>query len=167
MPSLWRHLDLSNAKKNVRQSAIRECVKRSQGKLTRATLSRFEYYNTNNEPLKYITSRCKGLKYLELQDGASNASLLRAISLAPELTTLIIGHAHETSLDSVTQLLAHCQALERAEFHSCISKGIEAEWVNDLSKLRVLKMNGGKNQRFGREALNLVRILQIPVYPLY
>lgn len=159
MPSLWRHLDLSNAKKNVRQSAIRECVKRSQGKLTRVTLSRFEHYNTNNEILKYITSRCKALEYLELRDGVSNASLLKAVSLALKLTTLIIGRAHETSFDLVTQLLAQCHTLERAEFHSTTTKGIKAEWRSDLSTLRVLKLDAGKPQQLDTIKLNLVRIL--------
>ena len=163
MPSLWRHLDLSNAKKNVRQSAIRECVKRSQGRLTRATLSRFEYYNTNNELFKYITSHCKGLEYLELRDGVSNASLLKAVSLAPKLTTLIIVRAHETPLGLVTQLLAQGNALERAEFHSIILKGKTAEWPNDLPKLRVLKVNAGKQRICGATVLNLVRNLPSPL----
>ncbi|KAL9121792.1 MAG: hypothetical protein Q9187_001644 [Circinaria calcarea] len=120
---------------------------------------RYLSFNNLVELLKYITGRCKALEYLELRDGASNASLLKAVSLAPKLTTLIIGRAHETSLDLVTQLLAQCRTLERAEFHSTTPRGIKPEWRSDLSTLRVLKLDAVKTQDLAVISLNLVRIL--------
>ena len=140
MPKLWRHLDLSKAKKNVRRSTIKDCIRRSKGTLTHATLYRFE--NTKvGELLPSIASHCKNLEYLEILDGPANASLLKAAPLAFKLKTLISRASHETTLDMITQLLAGCPSLIRAEFHNVHSTGVVAEWKGDLSNLRALKIN--------------------------
>ena len=156
MPKLWRHLDLSKAKKNVRRSAIKDCVRRSKGTLTHATLYRFEN-SKYGELLPLIVYHCKNLEYLEVLDGPANASLLSAAPLASKLTTLISGAYHETTLDMVTQLLARCHSLTRAEFHHVRSTGLLAVWSCDLSGLRVLTINAAAaTQLVGMSAVNLV-----------
>ena len=152
IPALWRHLDLSKTKQNVRYSSIKACVIRSGGTLTHATLSHYD--SVNSEALTYIASRCKRLEYLELRTGISNESLLKAVAMAPSLKTLILLSGHEVSLDTVTQLLAQAKSLEHAEFY-IRTRGHAAKWEGDLSKLRVLKLHAAKDSQ-GSLRLELV-----------
>ncbi|MCJ1281109.1 hypothetical protein MMC26_000427 [Xylographa opegraphella] len=144
IPALWRHLDLSQTRKNVRFSAIKACVIRSAGTLTHATLSHFD--SVNSDALTYIALRCKRLEYLELRAGISNESLLKAASIASSLRTLILLSGHEVSLDTVTQLLARSKSLEHAEFY-IRTRGHAAKWEGDLSKLRVLKLHAARDSQ--------------------
>ncbi|MCJ1322703.1 hypothetical protein MMC15_008052 [Xylographa vitiligo] len=144
IPALWRHLDLSKTKKNVRFGAIKACVIRSGGTLTHATLSHYD--SVNSDALTYIASRCKRLEYLELRTGISNESLLKAAAMASGLKTLILLSGHEVSLDTVTQLLAQSKSLEHAEFY-IRTRGHAAKWEGDLSKLRLLKLHAAKDSQ--------------------
>ena len=109
--------------------------------------------------LKYVTRHCKDLQYLEIQSGLKIRSLVEATVVAPSLTSLMVSIGCETTLDSVSLLLAKCRKLERAEFHNVFSNGTLATWAGDMSKLRCLTMNAGTAQTLGFTALNLVRIL--------
>ncbi|MCJ1381933.1 hypothetical protein MMC17_005045 [Xylographa soralifera] len=144
IPALWRHLDLSKTKKNVRFGSIKACVIRSGGTLTHATLSHYD--SLNSDALTYIASRCKRLEYLELRTGISNESLLKAVTMTSTLKTLILLSGHEVSLDTVTQLLAQSKSLEHTEFY-IRTRGHAAKWEGDLSKLRVLKLHAAKDSQ--------------------
>ncbi|MCJ1398387.1 hypothetical protein MMC11_001585 [Xylographa trunciseda] len=142
--ALWRHLDLSKTRKNVRFSSIKACVIRSGGTLTHATLSHYD--SVNSDALTYIASRCKRLEHLELRTGISNESLLKAATMASSLKTLILLSGHEVSLDTVTRLLAQSKSLQHAEFY-IRTRGHAAKWEGDLSKLRVLKLHAAKDSQ--------------------
>ena len=140
MPYLWRHLDLSRARKNVRPSSVKACAKRSKGQLTHATLFRADAQN--GDAIKFIIGTCRKLEYLELRDGLSNHFLVYAAPLAPKLSTLIIGRNRSITLEHVTKLLHNCTNLVRAEFHAISAKGSPVKWDGEFHKLRRLTVCG-------------------------
>ena len=154
MPDLWIDLDLSGASRPVWSKAVQACVSRSRGRITRATLNKHALFRS--DVLKHITKHCKKLQYLEIESGLENHSLVEAAVLAANLTTLVVSFDCETTLDAVSQLLAKCSKLERAEFRNVLSSGVLATWDGDMSKLRSLTMNAGTTQTLGLTALNLV-----------
>lgn len=137
MPGLWSDLDFSTAKKPVTLGAVRKYIKRGNGTTTRVTLDKF---GSNAEKIpRYVATRCKGLNDLRLSGGLIGTSILEAAPSAYSLKTLIISKACQVSCDVVSQLLAHCPNLERAEFHSINSgESRPARWEVELPKLRTL-----------------------------
>ena len=153
LPSLWRHLDLSKAQKNVPKSAIRACVQRSNRNIDRVTLYRWGKDDIRDNILRYVINLCRDLDYLEIRDGTSNGTLMLSLPLAPKLTILILGPGHVTFCPRVNFLLANCNNLKRAEFHCVIPSeashtwdggGPYSSWKGDFSKLKALKLNSGK-----------------------
>ena len=140
MPSLWRHLDLSKARRAVKISSVKACARRSKGQLTHATLFRAD--SRNGEAIKHIIGNCRKLEFLELKDGLSNNFLVHAAPLAPRLSTLIIGRTRDITLDCVSEILHHCPTLIRAEFHSIFAKVLPAKWEGEFHNLRTLILCG-------------------------
>ena len=162
MPGLWRELDLSNARKAVRVSAVKNYAKYSNKLLNRAILYRAD--TANGEALEFLIGHCPKLEHLELLDGISNSFLVRAAPFARYLTTLVLGEAREISLDAVTEILGGCEGLIRAEFHSVVAN-VEAVWKHDLKSLRKLRLNGSQKPRLkDLSLLALVRaLLRVPI----
>ena len=142
-------------------TAVRNYIKRAQGTLTQATLFRYEVGSKQHDLLRYLACGCKGLEYLELRQDFAGKSLLEALPFAKSLKTLVLSSNCEIGLDSVCQVLATCKTLVRAEFQCVTSRGTPASWQGDLSNLRILKLNAGKPQTLGLQALSLVGILSI------
>lgn len=137
MPGLWSDLDFSTAKKPVNLGAVRKYIKRGNGTTTRVTLDKF---GSNAEKIpRYVATRCRGLTDLRIPGGLVGASILQAAPSAYNLKTLIISKACQISCDVVSQLLAVCPNLERAEFHSVGSaERRPAIWEVEMPKLRTL-----------------------------
>ena len=137
MPSLWKDLDFSTAKKPVNLGAVRKYVKWGDGSTTRVTLDRF---GCNAEKIpRYITTRCPKLNYLSISGGLIGTSILRAVPCASNLQNLIISKACHISNDVISQLLSQCPNLEHAELQSVAStENFTATWEVDMPKLRTL-----------------------------
>jgi len=146
-PSLWRHLDLSQAKSRVSFKAIKACIVRSRGNMSHATMFRWDA--GQHDALAYATSRCKRLEYLHLRDGFGNVALTSAVATVPNLKTLIISPDRGLSMREVTELLASLPHLERAEFLKLWTSGTPPTWTGDLSSLRTLKLHASQDQRDG------------------
>ncbi|MCJ1234631.1 hypothetical protein MMC14_002592 [Varicellaria rhodocarpa] len=153
IPRLWRHLDLSKAKKDVNRKSLISSIKRFNGAITHATLYRCGQFS-ESDLLPLIVNNCKNLECLEILDGPANALWLKAAPLASRLTTFISGVDHETALDVVTQILAEIPSLTRAEFHMVYSSGDLIKWSRDLSRLRVLKIHTKRSLRTRNCGLN-------------
>ena len=144
-PSLWRHLDLSQAKSRVSFRALKGCVIRSRGSMTHATMFRWDA--GQHDALAYTTSRCKRLEYLNLRDGFGNVALTSAIVPVPNLKTLIISPERGVTLKEVTELLAKLPHLEHAEFLKLWTSGTTPQWDGDFPNLRVLKLHAAQDSR--------------------
>lgn len=146
MPGLWSDLDFSAAKKPVNLGAVRKYIKRGNGTTTRVTLDRF---GSNAEKIpRYVATRCRGLTDLRISGGLVGSSILQAAPSAYNLKTLIITKACQISCDVVSQLLALCPNLERAEFHSVSSaERRPARWEVELPKLRTLVLESPRVTR--------------------
>ena len=149
MPSFWDDLDFSRARKRVRFSTIKAYVDRSKKRVDRAVLSRFG--DDINEILQYMTVRCKSLRHLEIRQGLANASLERAVPLAINLTTLIVGIDSVIALEQIGFMLAQCKRLEVAEFHkarpskSGLIGPVVHNWTGELPTMRRLRITAGGN----------------------
>ncbi|KAL8653094.1 MAG: hypothetical protein Q9226_003987 [Calogaya cf. arnoldii] len=132
-PSLWASLDFSKAKADVPKAAIQRYILFSRGTVNRLT-------TRQSINLQHVVTQCKhNLEHLEIGGGYSNASLIKAASVARNLTCLLLPARCETSLDCVSQILGTCKTLVRAEFHSVTStQAIHPKWQGDMSRLRTL-----------------------------
>lgn len=153
MARLWNRIDLSRAHKAVSVTAIRACIRRSKGGITHATLNHVA--SVNSDILKHVTSRSKGLRYLEIGDCFSGPSIVKVAPLAQNLSTLILSADLHIALHEVTQILSLFASLERAEFRSIICTGPVAQW-QIRSKIRVLVLKAAKGMGSPVASLNLV-----------
>lgn len=131
-PSLWANLDFSKAKANICRAAVQKYIL-----FSRRTVARLTTQQTIN--LQHVVTQCKNLEHLQIGGGFSNASLIKAISIARNLRCLLLPSRCETSLDCISQILGVCTNLVRAEFHSVTSTpSIVPNWQGDMSRLRTL-----------------------------
>ncbi|KAK5149623.1 hypothetical protein LTR04_006993 [Oleoguttula sp. CCFEE 6159] len=157
LPPLWTDLDLFYAKRPVPPKFIRQCVTRSNGKVKRAVIHRLK----DDQVLSHLTSRCYSLEELVLVSGGMDSdSLLRACSLSPRLSRLIIGIEVSVTLDAVTQILSHNTQLVHAEFRCIYSGGWVAQWLVELPNLQTLRLGGSDKQGLGSAALDIPALIK-------
>ena len=111
---LWLHLDLSDAKRSVSRSFVDKAVRRSQYRLNRLTVHRFQHLDV----VLNVAKACKGLSDIELLSlpHQASASLIELARLANNLKRYVL-HP-EISSDTVQQILRYRPTLEHAEFRS-------------------------------------------------
>ena len=129
--------------------------------VSRATLNR--HARSDDHSLKHLTSTCKKLAHLEISDSFTSSSLVSAVHLVQNLSTVIIRGHHGITLDAVTRLLRTCGCLVQAEFHSIYSTGATAVWPDELPNLKSLWLGAGDVQTLGITALRLVWSLLFPI----
>ena len=151
MPSLWNHLDFSAASKNISEGTVAAYIKRSRGQVNTATISGF----SSSQPvmLRCIANRCKALAHLQICHGIIGSSLLESGPAFGCLKSLIVGA--EVGLDAVSQVLAMCGSLRKAEFLQVTGEH-HAKWTGDLSQLQVLTIGANKIYNSPTEFLNIV-----------
>ena len=152
---LWRHLDLSKAKRLVSLGFVSHAIQRSKGKLNRATLHQLG--PRDDRATQLVTQACRNLETLEILSshsmGSSSASLMSLSSLT--VKNLVIGKGADITLDTLSRILDTCTSLSRAEFEVVTSQGWTADWKSDLPNLKQLKLVGNKHQIPPGSALNL------------
>ncbi|KAL8882524.1 MAG: hypothetical protein Q9198_000492 [Flavoplaca austrocitrina] len=153
-PRLWANLDFSKAKANISRSAVQKYILFSGRTVARLTTQQ-------SINLQHVVTQCKNLEHLQIGGGYSNASLIKAISIARNLTCLLLPSRCETSLDCISQILGVCTNLARAEFHSVTSTpSIVPKWQGDMSRLRTLVVKVTSDQ--GSKPLFDPLMLKIP-----
>ncbi|CAL8582863.1 hypothetical protein XPA_008506 [Xanthoria parietina] len=132
IPGLWANLDFSKAKANIPKAAIEKYIRCSRRTVTRLTTQQ-------SINLQHVVTQCKSLEHLEIGGGYTNASLIKAASVARNLRCLLLPARCETSLDCVSQILGVCKNLVRAEFHNVTTTpSFRPNWKGDMSRLRTL-----------------------------
>ena len=151
MPSLWNHLDFSATSKNISVGTVAAYIKRSRGQVNAATISGF----SSSQPviLRCIANRCKALAHLQICHGIIGSSLLESGPAFGCLKSLVVGA--EIGLDAVSQVLAICGSLRKAEFLHVTGEH-HAKWAGDLSQLQVLTIDANKVYNSPAEFLEIV-----------
>tara|TARA_R110002003_G_scaffold228_7_gene16637 strand:+ start:14069 stop:15355 length:1287 start_codon:yes stop_codon:yes gene_type:complete len=137
LPRLWMHLDLSGARKAVPRSFVDKAVRRSENRLTRATIHRFEHVDV----LKNIAKSCKSLAEVEFVSlpHAISSTLTEIVQHAPSLSKLII-HP-EITVDAATQMLSSRPTLKHVSFNSVRRSRHVADWIGPFPKLETFTMH--------------------------
>jgi F-box/TPR repeat protein Pof3 len=137
LPRLWMHLDLSGARRPVSRSFINQAVRRSEYRLTKATIHRFEHVDI----LKNVAKVCKSLSDLEFISlpHAMSSTLIDIVQYAPNLKRFVI-HP-EISPDTATQLLRHRPNLEHVGFSAVKLSNRPAKWIGPFPALKSFSLD--------------------------
>lgn len=147
LPSLWTHLDLGYTKRPVPIATIRDYIRRSKNGLARASL--YTCKSRHDEMLSDELLRCRTLKHLDINitGGVHDCTLLKSIPSLAGLQVLVLSGHVVLPFDRVMKLLDSCKTLTRAEFHRVEGPTERAEWMNNVSVIRSLAINGIKGPK--------------------
>jgi F-box/TPR repeat protein Pof3 len=137
LPRLWMHLDLSGARRPVNRSFVNKAVRRSESRLTRVTVHRFEHVDM----LKNIASVCKNLMELEFitLPHTMSATLIEIVRIASNLKKIVV-HP-DISLDTAAQIFRYRPNLEHVCYNSVLPLGRRVDWQGPFDALRTLNIN--------------------------
>jgi F-box/TPR repeat protein Pof3 len=137
LPRLWLHLDLSGARRPVPRKFIDKAVRRSENRLTRMTVHRFEHVDV----LKNIAKACKSLTELELitLPHAMSSTLIDVVFHALKLEKFVV-HPLIT-LDTVTRIMNARPTLKHVGFNAVRASSYPADWRNVYANLEICNMH--------------------------
>ena len=157
-PRIWRHLDLSTAKKLVSKKFISTCNRCSKGMILAATLKCLPK-QLFIDSIYTMTTRCRDLQYLRCMDKSIRFDALRpldnTLEMSSQLTTIIIDDICES--DNVYSILNYYQQLETAEFRNIVK---ELHWWRSDFDIPYLRLRNlalkASNSRGGYERIGVV-----------
>jgi F-box/TPR repeat protein Pof3 len=137
LPKLWMHLDLSGARRPVPRSFVNTAFKRSEFRMTRVTVHRFEHMDV----MKNLAKSAKDLSELELISlpHALPAMLIDIVKSAPKLKKFTI-HS-EIRQDTAEEILHARPALEHVSFGALRGKTTATTWAAPFGNLRTLNIH--------------------------
>ena len=137
IPKLWLHLDLSGARKPVRRSFINTAFKRSEDRMTRVTVHRFEHMDV----LKNLAKAAKHLSELELISlpYAASETLIEVVKSSARLKRLVV-HA-ETTPGAIESVMRERPELEHVAFHAVLPTRYTMNWSTPLPHLHTLALS--------------------------
>ncbi|KAI4706210.1 hypothetical protein J4E89_008943 [Alternaria sp. Ai002NY15] len=137
LPKLWMHLDLSGARRPVPRSFVNTAFKRSEYRMTRVTIHRFEHMDV----LKNLAKAAKDLTELELISlpHTMSATLIDIVKSAPKLKKFTI-HP-EITQDTAVQIMHARPVLEHVVFGALRPAGAVTNWATSFGNLRTLGMH--------------------------
>lgn len=144
LPRLWLHLDLSGARRPVSKSFINQAVRRSQNRLTRATIHRFQHM----EVITNVAKCCKefaDLEILSLPHAMSN-TLIEIVKNAPNLKRLVIHPS--VSPDTLLRILQYRPSLEHVGIKDIIFSRDLQQWQlhGPFPALKILSIESGERR---------------------
>lgn len=155
LPDLWKKLDLSEARRPVKNTFISTCLTMSKLTIESATLRRL------SDPEKAITAlckRCHNLRHVEILDGGLNSSpAVARFALATRLSSLKLGLEASVTQDAVSQLLATCPCISHLECQAVLDSPHKVDWFLDFPSLQTLKLARPVPGR-GLETFNIVSL---------
>jgi len=124
LPRLWMHLDLSGARRPVPRKFIDKAVRRSENRLTRVTLHRFEHIDV----LKNVAKACKNLTDLEFISlpHAMSSTLIDIVQYASSLEKIVVHPL--ISMDTMTGIMNTRPTLKHVGFHEVQPSRHLAPW---------------------------------------
>jgi F-box/TPR repeat protein Pof3 len=137
LPRLWMHLDLSGARKPVPRSFVNVAFKRSEHRMNRVTVHRFEHMDVLNN----LAKAAKQLTELEIISlpHAMSATLVEIVRSAPGLTKLIL-HP-EVTLDTAERIMGTRPTLKHVSFNAVKSSTRTADWTCPFENLTTLDLH--------------------------
>lgn len=105
-------VDFSAAKRPVSKYALKTCVSRSKGNITKLVVNRLNF--AEGEPLVYLAARCKYLSYVQIMGGSfGSLSIVEMAKATENLKTLVLSCS--TSMSAIADVINQCDKLESLE----------------------------------------------------
>lgn len=105
-------VDFSAAKRPVSKYALKTCVSRSRGNITKLVVNRLNF--AEGEPLVYLAKRCKDLSYVQVMGGSFwSLSIVEMAKATDNLKTLVLSCS--TSMSAIADIINQCNKLESLE----------------------------------------------------
>lgn len=137
LPNIWTKLDLSEAKKPVKNNFISHCINRSNRTITIANL---KLLNGSDKAITALIRHCKHMHSLSILDGGVRSlDFVHQLSSARSLTKIKLGVQAPMGLDSVSQLLREVPNLTHVEILGVVAKNT-ATWAVGLPTLSTLTL---------------------------
>ncbi|KAF1347605.1 hypothetical protein BDV97DRAFT_370517 [Delphinella strobiligena] len=143
LPDLWKNLDLSEAKRLVKNDFISLCLNRSSRTITSAHLKLLAGFD---KAIAALVHHCKNLHTLSISDGGVRSydfvQTLSSARCARNLTTLRFGVDAPVTMGSVSRLLHELTSLRHVEVHSVVFDGWRdgPGWTAEMPQLQTLTL---------------------------
>jgi F-box/TPR repeat protein Pof3 len=137
LPRLWVHLDLSGARRPVPRKFVDKAVRRSEYRLTRVTIHRFEHVDI----LKNVAKACKDLTELEFISlpHAMSKTLVDVVQSAPKLEKFVV-HPQIT-IGTAIEILSSHKTLKHIGFNAIKESQWTASWQGPYNGLETCNMH--------------------------
>ncbi|KAF1937640.1 hypothetical protein EJ02DRAFT_411903 [Clathrospora elynae] len=135
-PKLWLHLDLSGARKPVPRSFVNMAFKRSESRMTRVTVHRFEHMDM----LKNLAKAAKHLTELEFISvpHTMSSTLVDIVKSGPSLRKFVV-HP-EITLNTATTIVSNRPGFEQVTLNGVKFSNYQAVWQGPFPDMKTFTM---------------------------